>query len=226
MVKIAIDGYSGSGKGELSKGLAKKFNLKHLDTGAILRAIGLYFYKKNITDVSQEDILNNISKIKVEVVFDGDNQKTILCGDDVSSEIRQEIIGQMASRVAVFPEAMGILIQTSQAFAKKYDCVMDGRNITSEVLPDADVKIFLTASLECRAKRRLADDQKKGIQTSYEKVLNSLEERDFRDTHRKFSAMVIVPDAIVFDNTTISIEDTINQISEIVTNKLKQKGKI
>jgi cytidylate kinase len=130
----------------------------------------------------------------------------------------------MASKVAIFPKAMSKVITTSQDFSKKYDCVLDGRNITSEVLPNADVKFFLTASAECRAKRRLEDDLKKGIKTTYEAVLSSLAERDYRDTHRQFSAMVVVPDAVVVDNTNMTIDETIEYCAKIVENKLKSKG--
>lgn len=226
MISIAIDGHSGSGKGELSKGLAKKFNLKHLDTGAILRAMGLYFYRLNITHPTSQDVDNHYDNLKIKIEFENNIQKTLLNNEDVSLKIRDEHIGQMASRVAAIEKTMRKLIDISQDFAKKYDCVMDGRNITSDVLPDADVKFFLDATPECRAKRRLGDELKKNPNAKFEDVLASLIERDYRDVHRDFSPLIVTPDAIVVDNTNMTIDETIEYCFEKVEKILKEKGKI
>ena len=226
MISIAIDGHSGSGKGELSKGLSKKFNLKHLDTGAILRAMGLYFYRISITNPTTEDVENHYDNLNIKIEFDGDTQKTYLNDEDVSGEIRVEHIGQMASKVAVIEKAMRKLISISQEFAKNYDCVMDGRNITSEVLPDADVKFFLDATPDCRARRRLGDELKKNPNAKFEDILASLIERDHRDVNRAFSPMIKTPDSIVVDNTNMTIEETINYCFKKAEEILKIKGKI
>ena len=226
MISIAIDSHSGSGKGELSKGLAKRFNLKHLDTGAILRAMGLYFYRIEIKNPTTEDVENHYNNLNIKIEFDGNTQTTYLNNEDVSSEIRVEHIGQMASKVAVIEKAMRKLISISQEFAKKYDCVMDGRNITSEVLPDADVKFFLNASAECRAKRRLGDELKKNPNAKFEDILASLIERDERDVNRAFSPMIKTPDSIVVDNTYMTIEETIEFCFNKAESILKIKGKI
>lgn len=226
MIAIAIDGHSGSGKGELSKGLAKKFNLKHLDTGAILRAMGLYFYRLDIKNPTNKDVEKHYNELNIKIEFNQNTQITYLQNEDVSQEIRFEHIGQMASKVAVIEKAMRKMIEIAQEFADKYNCVMDGRNITSEVLPNADVKFFLDASPECRAKRRLADEFKKNSNATFETVLNSLVERDYRDTHRDFSPMIVTPDSIVIDNTNMTIEETINFAFEKTNKILKEKGKI
>ncbi len=226
MIQIAIDGYSGSGKGELSNGLAKKLSLKHLDTGAILRGMGLYFYNIGITEIDNKIIDNHYNNLNIKIEFDNDRQITYLNGEDVSTAIRQEHIGAMASRVAAIPKAMKKLIDISQEFASKYDCVLDGRNITSEVLPDADVKIFLDASPECRAKRRYNELIAKGIECDYDNIYDSLKERDYRDTHREFSRMYIVEDAFVVDNSNMNIEETINHCYNHIAKILKEKGKI
>lgn len=226
MIEIAIDGHSGSGKGELSNGLAKKLNLKHLDTGAILRAMGLYFYRKGITNPTISDIENDYNNLNIKIEFDGNTQITILNGEDVSSEIRQEHIGQMASKVAVIEKAMRKMIEISQDFAKNYDCVLDGRNITSEVLPNADVKFFLDASPICRAKRRLGDELKKNPNATLDDVLNSLNERDYRDVHRSFSPMIKTPDSIIVDNTEMTIDETIDYCYNKAVEILKNKGKL
>ncbi|MBP3581562.1 MAG: (d)CMP kinase [Clostridia bacterium] len=226
MIQIAIDGYSGSGKGELSKGLSEKLNLKHLDTGAILRSMGLYFHSIGITEITSEIIDAHYDKLNIKIEFDGDRQITYLNNQDVSTAIRTEVVGQMASRCAAIPKAMQKLIDISQEFASKYDCVLDGRNITSEVLPDADVKIFLDASPECRAKRRYNELLQKGIESDYDTIYESLKERDYRDTHREFSKMYIVEDAFVVDNSNMTIEETINHCYNHIEKVLKEKGKI
>ena len=226
MIQIAIDGYSGSGKGELSKGLSQKLNLKHLDTGAILRSMGLYFQNIGISDITAETIDKHYENLNIKIEFDGGKQITFLNNKDVSTDIRTEVIGQLASRCAAIPKAMQKLIDISQEFASKYDCVIDGRNITSEVLPDADVKIFLDASPECRAKRRYNELLQKGIESDYDTIYESLKERDYRDTHREFSRMYVVDDAFVVDNSNMNIEETINYCYNHIEKVLKEKGKI
>lgn len=226
MINIAIDGYAGSGKGELSRGLAKKLNLKHLDTGAILRAMGLYFARLNIENFTQDIIDKYIKTFEVKVTFDGDKQITLLNREDVSKEIRTEKIGGLASKIAIYPEAMTRMNNISREFASTFDCVIDGRNITSEVLPDADVKFFLDASIECRANRRLQDDYKRGVETTYDEVYASLQKRDYSDTHREFSKMVVTHDSIVVDNTNMTIQQTIDYCYNIAVEKLKELGKL
>ncbi len=226
MINIAIDGYSGSGKGTLAEGLAKKFKLKHLDTGSILRGMGLYFYEQGILNPTEKDIEKHIDDFDIKIEFDGKIQKTLLNGKDVSKTIRMEQIGQMASRVAVHQLCMQKVIDVSREFASNYDCVVDGRNITSAVLPNADVKIFLDADLSCRAKRRHKENIEKGLESNLEQVSESLKERDYRDTHRDFSPMIVVYDALVIDNTKLNEQETIELVSEKVEQKLKELGKI
>ena len=226
MINIAVDGYAGSGKGELCKGLAKKLNLKHLDTGAILRAMGLYFDRLNINDFTQDIIDKYIKTFEVKIDFEGDKQITLLNRQDVSKEIRTEKMGALASKIARYPEAMEKLNSISRDFAEKYDCIIDGRNITSEVLPNADVKFFLDAKIECRANRRLQDDYKRGIETTFSEVLESLQKRDYSDTHREFSKMIVTHDSIVVDNTDMSISQTIDHCYELAVQKLKELGKL
>ncbi len=226
MINIAVDGFSGSGKGELCRGLSEKLNLKHLDTGAILRAMGLYFYKLGFTEISEELVEEHLNNLNITVDFEGDKQITKLNDEDVSLEIRQEIIGQMASRVAVRQKAMMKLIEISREFAEKYDCILDGRNITSEVLPDADVKFFLTASLDCRAKRRHDFAISKGFESNLQEVKESLAERDDRDIHRDFSPMIQTEDSILVDNTNMTIQETIDYCYDLTIQKLSTLGKL
>ncbi len=223
MINIAIDGYSGSGKGTLAKGLAEHYNLKHLDTGAILRAMGLYLFENNLKNPSMENIENNIKNYNISIEFEGDKQITYLNDKDVSADIRREEIGQMASKVAANKSAMMKLIEISQQFAKNYNCVMDGRNITSEVLPNADAKIFLDASLETRATRRFLELKEKGLSPNIEDIKASLAERDYRDTHREFSPMIQTDDSIYIDNSNINGDETIKLVISRIDEKLKNK---
>lgn len=226
MIKIAIDGLSGSGKGALAEGLAQKFNLKHLDTGAIFRTMGIAFWQKNIKDPTQEDIENVLNSIKVEIKFEGNNQKMFLNNSDVTSHLREEEVSKLASKVSAFPLAREKYLNIVGEFSNNYDCVIDGRDITSIVLPDADVKIYLTADEKVRAERRFKENQEKHIASTFEEVLTNLQERDYRDTHRDVAPLIVVEDAVVVDNSKLNIEQTIEKCVEIITNKLKSENKL
>lgn len=223
MIKIAIDGLSGSGKGALADGLAEIYNLKHLDTGAIFRTMGLAFLKKNISDPKEDDIKNILSSIEVEVVFNGSKQNMFLNGEDVTPFLRQEEVSKLASKVSAFGEAREKYLEIVKDFSNKYNCVIDGRDITSIVMPDADVKIYLTADEKTRAERRYKENQEKNIDTTFDEVLANLQERDYRDTHRDIAPLIIVDDAVVVDNTTLNIEQTIEKCSKIIKIKLENK---
>lgn len=224
MIKIAIDGLSGSGKGALAQGLSKNFNLKHLDTGAIFRTMGIAFWKKNILNPTDEDIKQILDSIKVEIKFDGNTQKMFLNHEDVTKFLREEEVSKLASKVSAFPLAREKYLSIVGDFSNTYDCVIDGRDITSIVLPDADVKFYLTASENTRAERRYKENISKGINTSYEEVLENLQERDYRDTHRDVAPLIIVDDAVVVDNSNMNIEQTIDYCSKIIKNKLQKNA--
>ncbi|MBR3885111.1 MAG: (d)CMP kinase [Clostridia bacterium] len=223
MIKIAIDGLSGSGKGELAKGLAKIFNLKHLDTGAIFRTMGIVFWKKQIADPKAEEVENYLSNAKIEINFETNSQRMFLDGEDVTPFLREEEVSKLASKVSAFSFAREKYLAVVGEFANTYDCVIDGRDITSIVLPNADVKFYLTADEKTRAERRYKENVEKKIECTFEEVLANLQERDYRDTHRDVAPLIIVDDAIVIDNTNLSIEETINKCSEIIKATLSKK---
>lgn len=222
MIKIAIDGLSGSGKGALADGLAKKFNLKHLDTGAIFRTMGFAFFQNNVLAPKEDDVNKTLSSINIEVVFENSQQKMFLDGKDVTGFLRQEEVSKLASKVSIFGVAREKYLEIVKDFSNKYNCVIDGRDITSIVLPNADVKFYLTADEKTRAERRFKENQEKLIPTTFEEVLENLQERDYRDTHRDIAPLIIVPDAVIVDNTNLNIEQTINKCSEIIE-KILQK---
>lgn len=222
MIKIAIDGLSGSGKGELARGLAKKFNLKHLDTGAIFRTMGIALWKQNIINPNTEDVQKTLSENSFKIHFDDNKQRMLLNGEDVTSLLREEVVSQLASKVSAFSHAREKYLEIVGDFANTYDCVIDGRDITSIVLPNADVKFYLTADEKIRAERRFKENQEKGIKSSFEEVLENLQERDYRDTHRDVAPLIIVDDAIVVDNSNLNIEETINYCVKIVNQKINK----
>lgn len=226
MIKIAVDGFTGSGKGTLSDGIAKIFNLKHLDTGAIFRGIAVGFNELGFSDLNEDIVANNISKLNISVIFEGNTQKIILNGKDVTGKLRTEQTSQTASKVSVFAQVREKYLKIVREFANSYDCIIDGRDITSVVLPDADVKIFLDADEKVRAERRYKENVEKNIPCTYDEVLKNLHERDYRDSHRDIAPLRKTEDAIVVDNTNIDIDETITLCSEIITKKLIENGKL
>ena len=223
MIKIAIDGLSGSGKGELAKGLAKNFNLKHLDTGAIFRTMGIVFWKKQISDPTATEVEMFLDSAKIEINFIDNAQRMFLDGEDVTSFLREEEVSKLASKVSAFSFAREKYLSVVGEFSNTYDCVIDGRDITSIVLPDADVKFYLTADEKTRAERRYKENVEKKIECTFEEVLSNLQERDYRDTHRDVAPLIIVDDAVVIDNTNLTIDETIDKCSEIIREKLSSK---
>lgn len=226
MIKIAIDGLSGSGKGELAKGLSKKFNLKHLDTGAIFRTMGIIFWRNNILNPNESEIENLLADSKIDISFNLNSQRMILNGEDVTQFLREEEVSKLASKVSAFPFAREKYLSVVGEFSNNYDCVIDGRDITSIVLPNADVKFYLTAEEKTRAERRYKENVEKNIACTFEEVLENLQERDYRDTHRDVAPLIIVDDAVVVDNTKLSIEETVNYCADIVMKKLSETKQI
>ena len=224
MIKIAIDGLSGSGKGALAAGLSQNFNLKHLDTGAIFRTMGIALWQKGILNPNENDVRELLDSIKVEIKFDENFQRMYLNGEDVTKFLREEEVSKLASKVSAFSLAREKYLEIVGQFSNNYDCVIDGRDITSIVLPDADVKFYLTADEKTRAERRFKENQNKGIDTTFNEVLENLQERDYRDTHRDVAPLVIVTDAVVVDNTNLDIEQTIDYCSKIIEERLKNKS--
>lgn len=224
MIKIAIDGLSGSGKGVLADGLAKTFNLKHLDTGAIFRAMGVAFWRKDILEPTQENIDEFLPKLKISIKFNNTSQQMFIENENVTNFLRQEEVSKLASKISAFSKAREKYLEIVGDFANTYDCVIDGRDITSIVLPNADVKFYLTADEKTRAERRFKENQEKHIKTTFEEVLENLQERDYRDTHRDIAPLIIVDDAIVIDNTNLTIEQTIDECERIIRQKFGQNN--
>lgn len=226
MISIAIDGPSGSGKGALADGLKNKLNLIHLDTGAIFRGLAVGFLKAGFADPNESEIAVVLPKQNVEVVYTDNKQNIFLNGENVTSLLRTEQTSQLASKLSANKLVREKYLGIVRDFVSKNNCIIDGRDITSVVLPNADVKFYLTADDSIRAKRRYDENISKGIDCTYEDVAANLKERDYRDSHRDIAPLTIVEDAVVIDNSNLTIQQTIDYCYDIILKKLKGEKEI
>lgn len=216
MYNIAIDGPSGAGKSTIARELSKRLNFIYVDTGAMYRAIALYFLVKNI-DISDEKLVSlYLNKIDINIKYENKIQIVLLNGEDVSGKIRTEQIGKMASAISIFAAVRQKLLALQRNLARKNNVVMDGRDIASYVLPNADLKIYLTASTEERASRRYLELKEKGIEVSLDEVKKDIETRDYRDMHRDIAPLKQVEDAILIDSSKLGIEEVVEKIMNLV----------
>lgn len=225
MLNIAIDGHVGSGKSTLSKGLAKRLNLRVLDTGAIYRGIACRFKAEGLENHIDEGTINKfVEKLKVQVEFDGDLQRVIVDGVDYTPWLRKEETSVLTSKISPFPKIREKVLDIQRDFAKKYDCVIEGRDIGTVVLPNADVKFFITASEKVRAQRRY--DQIKNLpdSPSYDEILKDLRMRDYQDEHRKIAPLKPAKDSIIMDTSEMTLEQTIEKCVQIIQETRKEKS--
>ena len=216
MLNIAIDGPSGAGKSTISKMLAKKLGIIYLDTGAMYRAVALYVSRKGVDVNDRDKVVPLLTEIGIEFRGEGDEKRIYLNGEDVSAAIREHAVSKMASDVSKIKEVRLFLVEQQRAIAKKNDVVLDGRDITSFVLPDSKYKFFLTATPEERARRRYEELKAKGSDISYETVLADVNDRDYNDTHRDFAPLVQTEDAVLIDSTDLSTDEVIEAILRYV----------
>ena len=223
MIKIAIDGPSGAGKSTLAKRIAKELGIIYIDTGALYRSVGLWVSRKGISTDDKEGIVASLEGISVELGFDSEgSQRVYLCGEDVSGLIRTPEIARYASSVSAIPEVRALLFGMQRDIAEKNSVVMDGRDIGTVILPDADVKIFLSASDRARAERRAKELAEKGECVSVEDILAQMKERDRRDATREIAPAVAAPDAIPLDNSQLDLDGSVEAALEIIKGKLNK----
>lgn len=220
MVNIAIDGPSGSGKSTLAKALAKKFGFSYVDTGAMYRTIGLYILRTGTDPHNEEAVGARLPEIKMEIEFSGGVQHMILCGEDVTDLIRTSEVADYASATSKMSAVREFLLDVQRDMAKKNNVIMDGRDIGTVILPDANVKFFMTASDDARAVRRQAELEEKGENVTVEEVKKALSARDEQDRTRDIAPAVPAKDAIMLDNSG-SFEDTLNRAAEIIESRIK-----
>lgn len=211
-MNVAIDGPAGAGKSTIAKAVAAKKGYIYIDTGAMYRAMALYFIKAGIKPDDEEAIAKSVEDIVVKIEYVDGAQHVILNGEDVTGMIRTEEVGNMASATSVYAPVRTKLVSLQQELAKTTDVIMDGRDIGTVVLPNADVKIFLTASVECRANRRYKELIEKGKEADYDKIAKDIEERDYRDSHREISPLKQAEDAILVDSSDMTIDEVVDTI--------------
>ncbi|MGN1195428.1 MAG: (d)CMP kinase [Acutalibacteraceae bacterium] len=212
MINVAIDGPAGAGKSTISRRAASELGFIYIDTGALYRTVGVAAMRQNKLG-SQSDIESVLTdELSVELRFVDGIQKMFLNGEDVSEEIRTPEASMAASKVSAVPAVRDYLFDLQKKIAKENNCIMDGRDIGTVVLPDADVKIFLTASPEARAKRRFKELKEKGSDVKYEDVLSDMIKRDYDDSHRAIAPLKQAEDAILADTSDIGLEESVELI--------------
>lgn len=220
-MKIALDGPSGAGKSTVAKALAKRLGIIYVDTGALYRTIGLYVKNKGVGKDDTQGVIALLPEIQLNMEFVNGEQIITLNGKNVGDTIRTGEIAMYASAVSAIPEVREFLLSTQRDIANKNSVVMDGRDIGTVILPDADVKIFMFASPEARAKRRYLELSAKGEECTYESVLNDIVTRDKNDSTRKTAPCVPAKDAVMLDNSLLDIEGSVDAAIEIIKSKVE-----
>ena len=213
-MNIAIDGPSAAGKSTIAKLLAKQLKYVHLDTGAMYRCAALASKHHHLSVEDEEQIVSMIDKL--EIVFD-DLGNVFMNGQDVTKDIRENEISMLTSKVSTYPKVREKLVQRQQEMAKAKGYILDGRDIGTVVLPDAELKIYMIASVEARAKRRYQEYVEKGIDIAYDTIYKDIEERDYQDMNRKTSPLTKASDAVEIDTSSLNIQEVVDKILKLLT---------
>lgn len=225
-MQIAIDGPSGAGKSTIAKTLAKKLNFIYIDTGAMYRSVGLFALRKGIDIKNEPDkVASSLDEINLTIRYEDGVQHIFLNGEDVSDKIRTPEVSIAASDVAVLPAVRLKLVELQRQLAAKSDVIMDGRDVGTYILPDAEIKIFLTATVEDRARRRFEELQQKGDSSTFEEVLEDMKWRDKNDSSREFAPLKAADDAILVDTTGNTLEQSVQLMSDMICSKIEEKNK-
>lgn len=212
MINIAIDGPAGAGKSSVAKLAAKELGFIYIDTGALYRAIGVAVLRKGLKTDCKEDVISVLPEISLSLEFVDGEQRVILCGEDVSRDIRLPEASMAASNVSAIPEVREFLLEMQKKFARENNCLMDGRDIGTVILPHAKPKIFLTASPEVRADRRYKELIVKGTPKDYNELLEEIKLRDYNDSHRAVAPLKPADDAYILDSSGMSLEEVVAKI--------------
>ena len=219
MIRIAIDGPSGSGKSTLAKAVARELGIIYVDTGALYRTVGYYVFTRGIDPRDELAVKAILPEMHIKLQYGEGGQRVILNGEDLGDKIRLPEMSMYASFVSSLPSVRAFLLEMQKSLARENSVVMDGRDIGTVIIPDADLKIFLTASNETRAHRRTLELKAKGIDVKYEDVLADMIERDNNDKNRDVATAIAAEDAIIFDNSTKSVEDSVCEIVRLLNER-------
>ncbi len=223
---VAIDGPAGAGKSTIAKLSAKELHLIYVDTGAMYRTIGLFMLQNGIDIHDEESVGAALPRVTVTIGYDANGlQRLFLNGEDVTDSIRTPEVSEAASVTSAYPKVREKLLDLQHGLARENDVVMDGRDIGTVILPDAQVKIFLTASVRVRALRRMKELLEKGQAVSLEEVEEEIRERDYRDSHRETAPLRQAEDAVLVDTSDLSIEEVIEKVSTLIRQKMQEEGR-
>ena len=211
-MQIALDGPAGAGKSSVAQALAEKLGFLYLDTGAMYRACGLYACLKEADIQNEEAVTQLLPQVHIDVKYVNGSQCVFLNGEDVSGKIRTQEIGQAASAVSRYQAVRAYLVSLQREIAGSNDVIMDGRDIGTRVLPDAELKVFLTASAEERARRRILQLREKGVEADYNEVLEEIRQRDLQDSTRKIDPRRPAEDAVMLDSSNLTLEEVVDTI--------------
>lgn len=212
---VAIDGPAGAGKSTIAKAVAREMNLIYVDTGAMYRALALFLLREKVALQDTEEIIRKCAQADITIRYENGVQVVFLNGENVNGLLRTEEVGNASSVISPIPEVRGKMVEIQQALAAGSDCIMDGRDIGTCVLPGAQLKIYLTASSRVRARRRYDELAAKGVESDLEKIRADIEERDYRDMHREMSPLVQAPDAVLVDTSEMDVEEVIGTVLEL-----------
>lgn len=212
---IAIDGPAGAGKSTVAKRVAKELGYIYVDTGALYRALAVFFLKEGLKPEDTEKIADVCKKAKVSIEYENGVQQVFLNGENVTGMLRTEEVGNMASVSSAIKEVREQLLELQRELARTKDVVMDGRDIGTNILPNADVKVYLTASVETRAKRRYTELQEKGVACDFNEIAHDIEERDTRDMNREIAPLMQAEDAVLVDSSDMTIDEVVNTIKAL-----------
>lgn len=221
MINVAIDGPAGAGKSTIARKAALELGFIYVDTGALYRTVALNALRNGVKDTKKsEEVIPTLKTAEVSLKFIDGEQHVFLRDEDVSTAIRQNEVSMAASNVSSIPEVRSFLFDLQRNIAKNNDCIMDGRDIGTVVLPDAKIKIFLTASAEARADRRFKELHEKGQDVPYETILKEIKERDYQDMNRATAPLKQAEDAVLIDTTEIGLEESINLMIKTIKERL------
>ena len=218
---VAIDGPAGAGKSTVAKMISKEMNFIYVDTGAMFRAIGIYFLRNNVSPEDNAAVAEAVKKIDVGIVYENGAQQVLLNGENVTGELRTQEVGDMASRASVNPDVRNALLELQRKLARENDVVMDGRDIGTVVLPQADLKIYLTASSRIRAERRVGELKEKGIEADLDVTEKEIIERDNRDMNREVAPLKQADDAILVNTDDMDAETVCKTIMDYIKERKK-----